>query len=652
VADLTTSIKISVLDAFSGPMKQLGLELTDVDKKLGKLGHGWERHAKIAGELNQAAEGMGRFGDVVVASLKKPIEDFASFDAALARVSAKTGEMRGSTGFEALKKQAEDLGAATKYSAEQVAQAQAEFAASGRNTREILQSLPSTLSLATAGNIDLAQATQYTNETLNQFRLGAEKTAFVQNVLARADEVSAASITDLGEAFSYAGSTLASLNVPVQQGAAYLAILADGGLKASRGGTSFQAMLSRLKSPSQEATKALHAFGFSQKGILDLQKQISTGQFEAAFTSIARAAEKLSPEKRTALMTDVFGMEGERAANILLPKVLDDGEKGLKSYLRQFEKVDGAVDRTAKTMEESLAGSLERAGGALSGLSTQLGEVLAPTVKSLSRSVEDGADVASKLAKEYPEATLAALELIGAMAALALGLKAVLLTQSAYHGGLAALGRTYTAMSGSLLGSAGLIAAVGLAGYAIGQWANETFGLADKFSDAMGRAGPKLDKQQGIQASDDQEYPDGTVVSGKSGTVIRVGTKDPSMAPAFIREARAAGATSLDEINAFVNRRKERNALPAAVSPLSNEAVDEGFSVAPSASRGPPPLLAGAGTKEQTDALLRASADQTAELARKAEEHTKAVRELLEEQRRANRKTEMGAFSPYANGAF
>lgn len=647
MADLTTSIRIRILDAFSAPLRGLHTGLAGIDKQL----RGFERHAKLAGDLNQAAEGMGRFADVTVNALRKPIEDFANFDEALARVSAKTGEMRGSEGFEALKKQAQDLGAETKYSAEQVAGAQAEFAASGRNTREILQSLPSTLSLATAGSIDLALATQYTNETLNQFRLGAEKTAFVQNVLARADEVSAASITDLGESFSYVGATLASLNVPIQESAAYLAILADGGLKASRGGTSFQSMLGRLKSPSQEATKALKELGLSQKGILDLQKQIATGKFEDAFTTLATKAEALTPEKRTRLMTDIFGLEGERAATILLPKVLDKGEKGLKSYLTKFADVDNAVNRTAKIMESSLKGSLERAGGALSGLSTQIGETLAPSVKTLSTRVEDAADGVSALVKGYPEATAAGLELVGGLAALSLGLKGVLLTQSAYHGGLAALGRTYTAMSGSLLGRAGLIAAVGLAGYAIGNWANETFGLADKFSAAMGRAGPKRDKEQGIQKGDDQEYADGTVVSGKTGTVIQVGTKDPSMAPAFIREARASGARTLDEVNAFVTRRKAVRGVGTAVSPLSNEAVDEGFSVAQPANA-PPSMLANDGTREQTEALLRSTEDQTEVLKRAAEAHTAAVRELLEEQKRLTRRMEVGAFTPYAGGAF
>lgn len=550
-ADLNTAIRIEVLDAFSAPLRRFGIELHGVGEQAKKV----QDHFKIAGDLNQAAEGMGRFSDLVIGALEKPIDDFAEFDEALARVSAKSGEMRGASGFEALKDQAEDLGASTKYAAAEIANAQADFLASGRNVQETLTALPTTQALATAGTLKLARATEITNEVLNQFQLSADKTAYAQNVLARADEVSAASIDDLGEALSYVGTTANSLKIPLNDTSTYLALLADAGLKGSRGGTSFQSMLSKIKSPSKEATKALGELGIQGKSLVELQKQISTGRLDEALKKIAAEANKLAPEKRTKLLSDIFGLEGERAATVLLRAALDTGDKGFDSYREKFRNVDGAVERTAKIMESHLGGSIEKAQGALSGLSTTIGEIMSPTVRDLAAKVEHSADGLRQLVIEYPEATRASLELVAGLAAITLGLKGLLLAQSAYHGSLGALNAAYGKLSTSLVGQAGLIAAVGLASYAIGTWVEKTFGLADKISSALGRPGAEQDKGSGEEV---YGFDENQTVISSSGELKRLG-KDPEQWPQIVKDARSAGYKSMVDITAYIRQRRQRN---------------------------------------------------------------------------------------------
>lgn len=666
MADMSSAIRIEILDAFTAPLNKLGFELVDVDKKLDRIGKNGalgalgktfgERHTKMAGDLSHAAEGMGRFGDAVVGAVRKPIDDFATFDQALARVSAKTGELRGSTGFETLKGQAIELGAATQYSATQVAAAQAEFAASGRNTQEILAAMPSTLSLATAGQIDLAMATRYTNETLNQFGLGVEKTAFVQDVLARADEVSAASIEDLGDAFSYAGGTLASLNMPIQESAAYLAILADGGLKASRGGTAFQAMLTRLKSPSREATKALRELGLSQKDILELQKKVATGNLKGALTTIATKSQGLPAEKRARLLTDVFGQEGERAANILLPKVLDQGAKGLIAYLEQFKKVDGAVNRTAKIMEQSFRGALERAGGAVDALSTQLGEVMEPTARAVASSIEDASGTLGKLAKEYPDATRASIELVGTLGALSLGLKGVLMAQSAYHGGLAALGTTYKALGSTLIGSVGLVAAAGAAGYALGTWVNKTFELTEKINKLLGTGKVETQEKRGLQPAGPEVYADGTEID-LANDIVRPGA-DPTKWPKDLKDAIASGAKGgMPGVAAAIRQSRGRRAQQnfadsAGPDALRTDGGQQGFNAVTGKGAVEPSGFQRAAVRMLSREQVTAVEHQTGVLERAIVEQNRTTRELLEETKRANRRPALLPGRAYGTGGF
>jgi hypothetical protein len=334
-------------------------------------------------------------------------------------------------------------------------------------------------------------------------------------------------------------------------------------------------MLTKLKSPAREAMKAFQELGMSAKDVLGVQKDVATGHLDRALGKIAALNAKLAPEKSNRLMSDIFGQEGERAANVLLRANTDTGDKGAAAYTAKFSDVDGAVARTSKIMETSLAGSIERAGGALQGLSTQVGEVMKPAAESLGKSVEGAADSLSKLVKKYPGATSGTLGLAGTLAALALGLKGALLAASAYHSTMGAYTATMeklAAKNAALnLSTLSLVAAAGLAGYAIGTWADQTFGLHEKFLKMIGMGAPKVEKPS---ANPDQTYPDGTVITAKgelkklgsgmredhgSGNLLRPGSW-VSGEPAVVRDARAAGATTFDEIAAFV---KDRNNVPA-----------------------------------------------------------------------------------------
>jgi TP901 family phage tail tape measure protein len=656
MADMTTTIRIAVNDAFTANLKRLEGGLRGVNREASKL----KDRFQIAAELNQSAEGMGRFGSAITQALRQPIQDFASLDQALARVSAKTGEARGSAAFETLKKQALDLGAATKYSAEEVALAQAEFAASGRNTREILGSVPTTLSLATAGSIDLARATAITNEVLNQFNLTADKTAHVQDVLARADEVSAAGVNDLGEALSYAGATAARMNIPLETTSALLASLANAGQKGSTGGTELSAFLSSIVAPSKMAKKALGEMGLSLEGIKKLQTDVATGNIDVAIRKLATLNAKLQPRESAELLDKIFGERGGRAASVLFRASLDTSDKGLASLIEKFRVADGAVSRTAKIMEESLAGSLEKTGGALKGLSTQLGETMAPTVKLLAADVAEWADGTARLAKAYPETVRAGAEFLGTVALLAVTFKGALLTASAYNSAVGVLtgstARAAVTMGTLSAQTVALGAAAAGAGYMIGKWLNDTLELDKKIASALGQDGPQR-TQKGTQEyrGDRARGLRGTVLNDK-GEVLdidekyfgkrtyahykdTVGTWKPGMAPGeevpdVVREAIAAGANSKAEINAYLKNRATiraglgKGTAPAGESPVVE--VDRAASYRGETASQIEARLAALEQLAQSPAGVRAPDEEL-----KAQ--TKILQKLLEEMRRGNR---------------
>ena len=106
------------------------------------------------------------------------------FEAQMSRVKA----ISGATGedFEKLQAQAEELGAATSFSATEAAEGMENLASAGFTTNQILSAMPGLLDLAASDNLDLATAADIAASTLNGFGLEASQAAHVADVLARA----------------------------------------------------------------------------------------------------------------------------------------------------------------------------------------------------------------------------------------------------------------------------------------------------------------------------------------------------------------------------------------------------------------------------------------------------------------------------------
>jgi TP901 family phage tail tape measure protein len=667
MADLDTKIRIAILDSFTAPLRSLGLELTNVGAKARDASSRFQ----LASNLNQAAEGMQRFSSSVVASLRAPVEQFASLDEALARVSAKTGETRGSAGFEALKDQATSLGAATKYSAEQVALAQADMAASGRNVQEVLATIPSTLSFATAGSLDLARATEITNEVLNQFNLTAEQTAHVQDVLARADEVSSANVQGLGEALSYAGTNAARLNIPLETTSALLAALSDAGQKGSTGGTNLNAFLSSLVNPTKRAKDALQSMGLSLKQIKDLQVQVTTGNIVGAIDTLAAANARLDPRRSAEALDRIFGEQGGRAASVLFRSSRDGTEKGLDALIAKFQDVDGAVARTAKTMEDSLAGSLERARGAISGLTTQLGENMAPRVKWLAGLTEGAADGLRQLAIRFPDATTGGLQLVASLGAVSLGLKGALMTMSAYQGAVGASQGAVAALGGSLVGKFGLAGAALAAGLAVGTFIRDLLGTDDLLRPSNApqalKPGEERDQTRGgvtmrdglVEHIDPNLTTYGEHVDPKTGKRVRSrywkkGLRGDVAIPRIVQEALAAGYQTKDEINEYIrNKRTMRAGLgqgpePERVSLFPDPGTYDNVP-AMKWPGGPREMVRGAAPAETDDIATK---EQTAVLERTLRESMEVQQRTLEEIKRLGRGMPRAGGSGAGEGSF
>ena len=126
----------------------------------------------VKGDLMKAA-GIGL-------SLGAPVMQAAEFEHAAARLNAVAFSGGGrnaeedAKSFQALQKQARQLGRDTQFTAVQAAQSQENLARAGFNANEIISAMPGLLDMAAAEGMDLATAADIMASSLRGFGLAAE----------------------------------------------------------------------------------------------------------------------------------------------------------------------------------------------------------------------------------------------------------------------------------------------------------------------------------------------------------------------------------------------------------------------------------------------------------------------------------------------
>lgn len=337
-------------DQLSGPARRAGTNLEQFGRRgvraVGRVDTAVTRLKTGMGSLSRA---IGVFGVSLGAGalIKNSVTAFVSFDSVMTSVGLKAGATAEELGK--LRDQAKELSANSAFSATETAQAQKFLAMAGMNTEQILSAMPSTLALAAAGELDLATAADIASNALGPFKLKAEDTGKVADIMSRAANMANTSVQDMGEALKYAAPSAGDLGVSLEETTAALAVMSNEGIRGSMAGTGFSGVLSRLKAPTGEAEKALKTLGVS---FYDTE-----GNFIGLLESLQALDEKTSTmtmKQKATFYQRYFGDEAGRAASVLL--------RNLGPLKEGFEKISssaGYADDISTKMMDNLGGDLK-----------------------------------------------------------------------------------------------------------------------------------------------------------------------------------------------------------------------------------------------------------------------------------------------------
>lgn len=291
--------------------------------------------------------GMAGIGFGIFDAIKK-YADFEEEMSAVKAISGATGDE-----FIQLKEKAIQMGADTKYSALESAQAFKYMGMAGWKTGDMINGIAGIMDLAAASGEDLAMTSDIVTDSLSAFGLQAKDSSMFADVLAAAATNSNTNVALMGQTFKYAAPVAGALGFTVQDTATAIGLMANQGIKGSEAGTALRSVLTRLVKPTAESSTAMQTLGLN---ILDANGKMKP--FGQIIKDIRQGMSKLTPESRASVAAMLAGQE---AMSGLLAMV--------NSSDADFDKLAGAINNSKGAARKMAAERMNNLKGDLEALS-------------------------------------------------------------------------------------------------------------------------------------------------------------------------------------------------------------------------------------------------------------------------------------------
>lgn len=324
MVDFNIRVVVDPTQATTG-VRQVDRELKRVEGTASSLG------ATFARVFAAAGLSIGIAGSI------RLLADFSQEMSTVQAVSSATGEE-----LAALREEAQRLGAETRFSAVEAAQAMNELARAGFTVSETLTATSGALELAQAGGLGLSRAAEIAGATLRGFRLEVGELGRVNDVLAKAANASNTSVEGLGQGLKFVAPIAAGLGVSLESTAAALGTLANKGLDAGLAGRGLRGLFDALEAPQDALRERLEAVGVGVEEV-----QISSVGLAGALDALNRAGIGA---------TEALDFFEVSTANVLTS--LSASVPELRAMEQTLRDSEGTAARTAAVMNDNLNGSL------------------------------------------------------------------------------------------------------------------------------------------------------------------------------------------------------------------------------------------------------------------------------------------------------
>lgn len=333
---------------------------------------------KIGNNFQSVGKSLTTAGSTFTKSVTVPIvglgtaaiKTTSNFESAMSKVSAISGATGGD--LDKLNKKAQEMGAKTKFSATESAEAFQYMAMAGWKTGDMLDGIEGIMSLAAADGLDLATTSDIVTDALTAFGLSAKDSGHFADILAAASTNANTNVSMLGESFKYAAPVAGALGYSAEDTAVALGLMANAGIKSSQAGTSMRSAISRLVKPTDQVAAAMDKYNISLTNSDGTMKPLSQVMEE-----LRQNLGGLSEAEQAQAAATLFGQEAMSG----MLAIVNASDADFNKLSDAIGNADGSAQQMADTMLNNLKGQITLLKSALEGLAIQFGEILMPYIK-------------------------------------------------------------------------------------------------------------------------------------------------------------------------------------------------------------------------------------------------------------------------------
>ena len=350
---------------FTGMLENVGNGIISLQKKSKSVSN------KLKNEFNgvkgaMAAVGVSIGAGAAVSVLKSSVEAYANLEDQVRRNKAIMGATVQQE--KQLMQQTRDLGRSTKFTAQEVAEAQMYQAMAGMKTNEVLEMTPKLLKMSIAAGSDFAQTSDIVTDNLTAFGMSLKDSDRLMDVMVATSNNANTNVQMLGESYKYVAATSRNFE-SFEDVNILLGVLADNGIKSGQAGRNLAGIYRRLANPSKQVGNALKD--------LNIQLYDQQGHFrglKALCDDLKVATAGLTEEERNRYLTIIAGGEGMK----ILASIMGTTEENYNKVANAVRNSSGATDKFADDMSNTTANKIAQFKSAIDDLKISLGEAFAP----------------------------------------------------------------------------------------------------------------------------------------------------------------------------------------------------------------------------------------------------------------------------------
>lgn len=298
------------------------------------------------------------------------LEAGMNFEQGMAQVQAISGAS--GEELEALTEKAKEMGAKTKFSATESAEAFNYMAMAGWKTEDMLNGIEGIMNLAAASGSDLATTSDIVTDALTAMGYSAGDAGRLADVMAAASSNANTNVEMMGQTFQYAAPIVGALGYNMEDTAVQIGLMANAGIKGEKAGTALRSILTRLSAPPKECAEAMEELGIS---LTDSEGNMKS--LDDVMGDLRKAFQGLDETQQTANAKAIAGQEAMSGLLAIVNAAPADYEKLTKAV----KESEGAASSMADTMNDTVEGQLTLLKSQIEGVQIQIYEKLTPALK-------------------------------------------------------------------------------------------------------------------------------------------------------------------------------------------------------------------------------------------------------------------------------